>query len=698
MTFNGHRNRLGLERSPYLLQHADNPVDWYPWGNEAFAKAARENRPVFLSIGYSTCHWCHVMAHESFENPAVADLMNAAFVCVKVDREERPDIDLTYMTAARMMTGSGGWPLTLILTPDKQPFFAGAYFPREPRFGQIGLIQLIRSIQAAWSKQQTDVIKTAAQITSTIKEGMSVSPGKDLDESVIDTAFRALADTFDSREGGFGAAPKFPTPHNLSFLLRYWKRTGDLKALAMVEMTLQKMHDGGIYDHIGFGFHRYSTDAQWRVPHFEKMLYDQALLAMAYLEAFQSTQKEEYSRMAREIFEYVFRKLTAPAGGFYSAEDADSEGEEGKFYLWTVDQLTAALSAEEFDLAVKVFNIRPDVNFEDTVSGQRNGLNIIFQIGSENALAAEFGLPVAELTQNIETIRLKLFATREKRVPPFRDDKILTDWNGLMIAVLAMGARVLNDSRYAEAAKRAADFILTSARPPDRRLLHRLGCGQTAPAANLDDYAFLIYGLTELYTATFDEIYLSAALELNQDMIKHFWDGSEEGFFYTADYSENPLFRPKEIYDGATPSGNSIAMLNLLRLGRITANSELAEKAAGIGRAFYTAIQEIPSAHTQLLIALDFALGPSYEIVIVGDRQSDAVRQMLDILSRDFLPGKVVILRDTGRLSSPITDIAPWTKALRPLNNTATAYVCRQYHCELPVRDVESFKNLLGGL
>lgn len=694
--YNGHRNRLGLEKSPYLLQHADNPVDWYPWGEEAFERAAREDRPVFLSIGYSTCHWCHVMEHESFEDPAVAGLMNETFISIKVDREERPDIDMVYMTVCQMMTGSGGWPLTVLLTPDKKPFFAATYIPRETRFGRAGMLDLIPRVKEVWTSQRAEISAAAGRVVSALQETAARPSGEGLNESVLHSAFQQFSDNFDREHGGFGGAPKFPTPHNLSFLLRYWKRTGNAGALEMVEKSLQAMRNGGIYDQVGFGLHRYSTDSVWLVPHFEKMLYDQAMLTTACVEAFQATGNEEYARTAREVLEYVLRDMTAPGGGFYSAEDADSEGEEGRFYLWTMDEIQSVLSREETKLAIKVFNIHPDGNFAAEAADTRSGGNILYRSETLPETAAGLGISLPSLIEKMETVRRKLFDHREKRVHPLKDDKILTDWNGLMIGAMAKAARALNEDRYARAAGEAAGFILRELRGSDGRLLHRFRDGQAALAASLDDYAFLVHGLLELYEAVFEPGYLETALELTRDMIDRFRDPAAGGFFFSAGDSESLLVRQKEVYDGAVPSGNSIAMLDLLRLGRLTGSVDFEEKAAATGKAFSTAVSRMPTAHSQLLTALDFALGPSYEIVISsGSEQAGDAGQMLEFLRGRFIPNKVVILRREGN-SAELDRIAPWTAGYTAVNGKTTAYVCRGNQCELPVTDLSGLSRLLG--
>jgi uncharacterized protein YyaL (SSP411 family) len=691
-----NQNRLKFQKSPYLLQHADNPVDWYPWSEEAFEKATKENKPIFLSIGYSTCHWCHVMAHESFEDQEVAKLMNETFVSVKVDREERPDIDSVYMTVCQMMTGSGGWPLTIIMTPKKEPFFAATYIPRETRLGRVGILTLVPRLKELWSTRQDEVLSSATQITATLQNTTSESPGQGLNEPLIHLTYEQLLERFDEHHGGFGNAPKFPTPHNLLFLLRYWKRTGNEKALNMVEKTLQSMRRGGIYDHVGFGFHRYSTDSRWLVPHFEKMLYDQALLAITYTEAYQATKKKKYARTAHEIFTYVMRDMTSPEVVFYSAEDADSDGEEGRFYVWTEDEIYRILSPEKADLAVKLFNISADGNFADEVAGKKTGRNILYLSKSIDEIAADLSLSVPDLRARIAEIRRELFAFREKRVHPYKDNKILTDWNGLMIAALAKGAQVFDEPKYASAAKRAADFIIKNVRTSEGRLLHRYRDGEASLTAHIDDYAFLIYGLLELYEATFEVNYLEAALRLNEDLIRHFWDNENGGFYFTADDGERLLVRQKEIYDGAVPSGNSMEMLNLFRLGRITASTDFEEKAAEIGRTFYRKVRELPSAHTQLMAAADFTIGPTYEVVIAGDLKASDTRRMLGAIREIFVPNKIVVLYSNDQKPPLIEDIVPFIKDHSSIDGKATAYVCLNYNCKPPTTDISFLYKLLN--
>ncbi|MFB0562259.1 MAG: thioredoxin domain-containing protein, partial [Candidatus Lokiarchaeia archaeon] len=682
-------NKLIFEKSPYLLQHSYNPVDWNPWGEEAFERAKKEDKPIFLSIGYSTCHWCHVMERESFEDTEVAELMNETFVCIKVDREERPDIDDVYMTVCQVMTGSGGWPLTIIMKPDKKPFFAATYIPKESRFGLIGMKELIPRVKELWEKRRNEVQDSAEQVTTAIKGIAQERPGEKVGEDILHKCYDNLYEIFDNQYGGFGHGRKFPTPHNLTFLLRYWRRTGDGWALRMVEKTLQSMRLGGIYDHVGFGFHRYSVDNKWLVPHFEKMLYDQAMLVMAYTEAYQATGKEEYAQTAQEILTYVLRDMTAPEGGFYSAEDADSEGEEGKFYLWTEEEIRQILSKEEAETIIKTYNITKEGNFEEEASRKKTGKNILHLKKILPDVISDFKASPQEIKELLENARQKLFLAREKRVHPHKDDKILTDWNGLMIAALAKAAQVLENAEYLNAAERAADFILTRMFDSEGRLYHRYRDGETAIQGFLDDFAFLIYGLIELYEASFEVKYLQNAITLTDEMVKHFWDGENGGFYFAAAEAENVLVRKKEIYDGAYPSGNSVAMLNLLLLGRLTAKPEYEGKAAQIIHTFSRAVSRSPIGYTQLMGALDFAIGPSYEVVIVGNTQSDDTKTMLKTLGKKFVPNKVVLFVPSEEESPEITNLAEFTKYQSSINNEATAYVCLNYNCKLPTTDIE---------
>ena len=616
--------------------------------------------------------------------------MNEAFISVKVDREERPDIDSVYMKVCQLLTGSGGWPLTIIMTPDKRPFFASTYISKENRFGRIGMLELIPRIKGLWENSSAELEASSDRIVSSLKEPPASIQGEDLKEDTLDAAYHQLEQQFDSENGGFGISPKFPTPHNLLFLLRYWRRTGKENVLHMVEQTLQSMHRGGIFDQIGYGFHRYSTDAQWLVPHFEKMLYDQALLAMAYTEAFQITGNKDYQNTAREIFVYILRDMTSPEGAFYSAEDADSEGEEGKFYLWTTVEIQETLGQKEAELAHRMFNVQKDGNFVEETSRKKTGANILHLKKSLEEIASELKLSPKDLNKNLESIRMSLFNTRKKRARPFKDDKILTDWNGLMIAALAKGANAFNDPAYANAAHKASDFILNNMRDKEGRLFHRNRGGLSSITAFLDDYAFFIWGLIELYQTNFDVQFLQAALELNELLIKHFWDDENGGFFFTPDDGEQLLLRHKEIYDGAIPSGNSVEMLNLLHLGRLTSNPEFEEKAVQTSRIFSNYVEYSPAAFTQMMSAADFALGPTYEVVVVGHPDEDETKTMLKVLRTEFFPNKVILFIPTDKDPSAIFQIAPFTSQMASIQSKTTAYVCKNYSCQQPTTDIDT--------
>jgi uncharacterized protein YyaL (SSP411 family) len=596
-----------------------------------------------------------------------------------------------------MMTGSGGWPLNVMLTPDLKPFFATTYIPKESRFGRLGMLELIPLVQEAWLNQDEELLDVADQVAGALEESLEVSPAGELtlDETLLDTAYRQLAGRFDPQHGGFGEAPKFPSPHTLLFLLRYWERTGDEAALEIVEKTLQRMRAGGIYDQLGFGFHRYSTDAVWLVPHFEKMLYDQALLALAYTEAYQATGKPEYEHTAREIFSYVLRDMTAPSGGFYSAEDADSEGEEGKFYLWTPDEIRQILNQEDADLVISAFNVTDAGNFVDPARGEPIGTNILHLNRPLSELAKDLGMSEAELIARLDLAKQQLFAARESRIRPHKDDKVLADWNGLMIAALAKGGQVFADAAYTDAAEQAADFILEKMRDENGRLLHRYRDGEAALLANADDYAFLTWGLLELYETNFDTRHLESALRLTDEMLAHFWDEGNGGFYLTPDDGEDLLARQKQIYDGATPSGNSVAMSNLLRLARVTGRTEYEEKAVDVGHAFAQHIRRQPSAYAQLMAGVNFGVGPSYEVVIVGEAEAEDTQGMLAALRGEFIPNKVVLLRPPGE-APDIIRLAEFTKYHSLLNDQATAYVCLNHYCELPTNDVDTMLELLG--
>jgi uncharacterized protein YyaL (SSP411 family) len=686
-------NHLKYEKSPYLIQHAKNPVNWYPWGDEAFKKAKKENKPVFLSIGYSTCHWCHVMAHESFENPDVANLMNQVFVSIKVDREERPDIDGIYMTACQIMTGTGGWPLTIIMTADKKPFFAGTYFPPESGFGAIGLKDLILNVQGIWNNNREEALNSGDHIFSALKEVSKTKKGGVLGESLLEKTYEELSKVFDFENGGFGDFQKFPTPHNLMFLLRYWNRTGNKHALLMVTKTLDSMFRGGIYDHLGFGFHRYSVDKYWLIPHFEKMLYDQALIAMAYTEAYQATGNTVYKKTAKEIYEYILRDMKSSEGGFYSAEDADSEGVEGKFYLWTAEDIDNLLNKEEAEFAKTVFNISENGNFNDGFSKVSNN-NILHMKYNIDELSELLGFKSNEIVEKIENVRLKLYNARETRIHPQKDDKILADWNGLLIASLGKASQVFGDLKYSDASMAAADFILDKMCSDDK-LQHRYRDDDSGITGNLDDYSFLIWGLLELYTANFDIKYLKAAIKLNKTLLEHFWDYTNGGFYFTADYAEKVLMREKKTYDSAIPSGNSVEILNLIRIARLTEDPELEAIVVKMESTFSESIKRAVTGHTQFINALDYKIGPSYEVVIVGDPNAHDTIKMLKALNETFIPNKVLIIKDNN---NPVVanSIAESIKFKNSIDGKSTAYVCAAGSCKIPTTNVDEMLTLLG--
>ena len=631
-------NRLVHEKSPYLLQHAGNPVDWYPWGEEAFEKARAEDKPIFLSIGYATCHWCHVMERESFEDERIAGLLNEHVVCIKVDREERPDVDQVYMIVCQALTGHGGWPLSIFMTPDRKPFFAGTYFPRDERMGMPGFRDIILHLVDLWKHERGKVTGASERITGAIQPRASAAAGEMPEAGVLEAAYKHLRNSFDPTRGGFGPAPKFPSPHHLTFLLRWHARHPESEALPMVEKTLDAMRSGGIFDQVGFGFHRYSVDEQWLVPHFEKMLYDQALLAIAYCEAYQATGNPAHGQVAREVFQYLMRDMQSPEGGFYSAEDADSEGHEGLFYVWTPREVKEILGDEKGDSFCRFFDISAPGNFE-------KGKSIAHVLRPLAAMAGQLGVTEDELAAAIEEGRTKLFAEREKRIRPLRDDKILAAWNGMAIAALARGYQALGDPRLLDAARASAHFILRTLRDASGRLLRRYRQGESAHKAYADDYAFLIWGAIELYEASFESRWLTEAVELQRQMLELFWDRENGGFFYSGVDAEPLIVRDREIYDAATPSSNSAAALNLLRLAYLTSNGEWQEKAEQLLRAFSRLVSDFPSAHTHFLNAVDFALGPVREVTIVGDPETERTQEFIRAVHRPFLPNRVLMLK-----------------------------------------------------
>jgi uncharacterized protein YyaL (SSP411 family) len=675
-------NRLAQEKSPYLLQHAHNPVDWYPWGDAAFAKARDEDKPIFLSIGYSTCHWCHVMERESFEDPAIAAFLNAHFVPIKVDREERPDVDQVYMQAVMAMTGQGGWPLSVFLTTDKRPFFGGTYFPPDDRFGRPGFKRLLGALAQAWQEKRAEVGETADQLTTHLA-GASRGPraaaaaGGELGEATFELGIEQATASHDRVWGGFGRAPKFPRSHLLSFLLGAQARSENPAVLPMVELTLDRMARGGMHDHLGGGFHRYSTDERWLVSHFEKMLYDQALIARSYLEAYQVTGKREYAAVARGIFEYVRRDLRSPEGAFYSAEDADSEGEEGKFYVWTPPEIEAVLGAEQGRLFNRVYGVTAAGNFEHETS-------ILHLPRTLAEVAADEKTTPEQLASQLAVMREKLLSARGHRIRPLLDDKVLTDWNGLMIGAFAYGARALGEPAYAQAAADAARFVLDRLRTPDG-LLKRYRDGQAAGDGFLDDYAFLAWGLLELHAATQDPAHLIAARDLAQEMQQRFSDPAGGGFFFTASDSEPLLVRTKEIYDGAVPSGNAVAALVLLKLGATLADPELTRAGRAVVETFSAELQTAPLAFPQMMLALGLALGPTTEVVLAGEPANAEVIAMRSAIDRKFLPQVTVVVKAPGDAGERLGGLSPFLASLSAAGGRPTAYVCREQSCSLPV-------------
>lgn len=678
-------NRLVFEKSPYLLQHARNPIKWWPWSEEAFAEAKRLDKPVFLSVGYATCHWCHVMEHESFEDEEVAALINERFIAIKVDREERPDIDDVYMQVTQAMTGSGGWPMTVLMTPDKHPFFAGTYFPKESLAGRPGIKMLVTELHKAWVEKRDEVESTATAISEQLASMTAGSPGGDLDVTVFDTAYEQFAAQYDAKMGGFAMRPKFPVPPNLNFLMRYHLRSGKPEALEMVEKTLTEMRRGGIYDQVGFGIHRYSTDREWLVPHFEKMLYDQALVTVAYLEAYQITGKEFYARTAREILAYVERDMKSPAGGFYSAEDADSEGVEGKFYVWTNAEIREVLGEEDGEFYIETFHLTEQGNFLEEATRVRTGANIPH-------LKEEL---LDEARARVEALRLKLYEKRETRVHPFKDDKILTDWNGLMITAFAKAARILGDESYAATATKAADFVLSELRDEDGRLLKRYRQGEAGLTAHIEDYAFMVRGLLDLYETSFEVRYLEEAIALQTIADEFFLDSEKGGYFTVAKDAEQLIVRAKKLYGGAIPSGNAVSMSNLSRLYRMTGNPDYAKRNDELIRAFSGEIKEQPMVYPVALCGLDFTFGPAHEIVISGGKDDLDTRAMIEALRKEFRPNQVILLR-TPENADALAKLAPYTGTQLSINGKATAYVCRNFACKVPTNEVVTMLESVG--
>ncbi|RME61311.1 MAG: thioredoxin domain-containing protein [Caldilineae bacterium] len=678
-----HTNRLIHETSPYLLQHAHNPVDWHPWGEEALQKAQAEDKPIFLSIGYSACHWCHVMERESFEDEATARLMNELFINIKVDREERPDLDAIYMDAVQAMTGTGGWPMSVFLTPDGRPFYGGTYFPPTPRHGLPSFQQVLLAVADAYAKRRGDLEQQAERLTAALaRSGTIQAQNADLSTALLDRAIQQLGHYFDEHHGGFGSQPKFPQPMSLDFALREHARTGNLDALYMVEFTLEKMAAGGIYDHLGGGFHRYSVDAIWLTPHFEKMLYDNAQLLRTYLNAWRVTGRPLFCQVVEETVDYVLREMTAPAGGFYSTQDADSEGEEGKFFVWTPAEIEAALGQEDAALFNRAFGVTAMGNFE--------GKNILHRVASTEELARDFELAPAEVEERLTALRRKLFTVRAERVPPARDEKVLTEWNGLMIHALAEVGVALERQDALDAAVRAAHFVLEHMSQEDGRLLRSYKDGQARFNAYLEDYASMVRALIALYESTFEMRWLAEAIRLAKLMIAQFGDPQQGGFFQTGVDHEALVVRRKDFIDNATPSGNSLAADALLRLAVLTGNDEYRQQAIRIFQLMAAAMEQQPTGFGRLLCALSAYLQPSREVVIVGEPEAPATQALLREVWSRYLPTTTLALKRPQEET-----YFPLFAARTLVEGRPTAYVCENYTCRLPVTEPEALAALL---
>ncbi len=678
-------NRLIRETSPYLLQHAYNPVDWYPWGPEALAQAAALKRPILLSIGYSSCHWCHVMERESFENEAIAALMNQHFICVKVDREERPDLDEIYMQATLALNrNQGGWPMTVFLTPDQKPFFAGTYFPPTDRYGRPGFPTLLKKIAEYWEKDHDGVVAQAVNLTARLQEGAHAPSPTTVGEAELDVAVTQFAEDFDARQGGFGGAPKFPPATGLSLLLHCYQRTKDPHTLTMVRKTLDAMAAGGIYDHIGGGFARYSTDERWLVPHFEKMLYDNALLARVYVEAYQVTADETYRRVACETLDYILKEMTSPEGGFYSATDADSEGVEGKFFVWTPEDVRAAVDSDE---EARRFCAYYDV----TAGGNWEHTNVLHTAKSVEAVAKELSITAGELTETITRLRPKLYAVRAKRIAPGLDDKVITAWNGMMISAMAEAGRVFDIPRYRKAAERACDFLLTTLSTADGRLLRTYRAGTAHLNAYLEDYAYFAEGLIDTYEAGGEERYLLASVRLAERMLADFADSQHGGFFTTATGHEALIMRSREGPDGATPSGNAVAASVLARLSSHFAREDFREAATAAVRAYGRQIARYPRAFAKSLIVVDFLMSGPAEIALVGRLGDQGMESLRAAVNRTYLPNRVLAHRDSDQSATS----HPLLQGKTLIDGKAAVYVCRNFACGRPITDPNEFPSLL---
>ena len=681
-----HTNRLIDQPSPYLQQHAHNPVNWYPWGDEALQKAKDEDKPILVSIGYSSCHWCHVMERESFENEDIAAIMNEHFICIKVDREERPDLDELYMNACQMITGSGGWPLNVFLTPDLKPFYAGTYFPPDDKFGRPGWPSILQRVAEVFAEKRDEIDESAEQITAALASTPTGARGE-VDYALIDGAISQFSGSFDERWGGFGGAPKFPSSKTISLLLRQHRRTGDARSLEMATVTLDRMAQGGMYDQLGGGFHRYSVDEKWLVPHFEKMLYDNAQLADVYLEAFQATGDPYYEQIAREILDYVVREMTDAAGGFHSTTDADSEGEEGKFFVWSLDEVTDILGKKDAELFADFYEVTEGGNFEG-----HSILNIRVPL---DEFAKKRDADPDKLWKRLDAMRGELLAERVKRVPPGLDDKVLADWNGLMITAFARGYQVTGDERYRDAAIRAAEFVLTDM-SPDGRLRHAYRQGTSYLDAFLDDYAFVIAGLLDLYEATFDPKWAVEAQRLTDEAIAGFWDDASGGFYFTRADQPHLITRPKKLFDGATPGGNSIAAGALLRLARLTGNADYAKRATDTLAAVAAQAARIPRGFPALLVSVSAHLDAPTEVVIAGAPGDAETQALVAAARKPFIPNRLVVVADPTADGAAISGVLSVTQAKGLVDGKPAAYVCDARGCLRPTTSPDELADLLA--
>ena len=711
----GHTNRLAQEKSPYLLQHAHNPVDWYPWGEEAFAKARRENKPIFLSVGYSTCHWCHVMAHESFESEEVAAIMNREFVNIKVDREERPDVDRVYMTFVQATTGGGGWPMSVWLTPDLKPFVGGTYFPPEDRYGQPGFKKVLERIATAWKENHDKIVEQGANIVAALRESQSAATAEGkIDAASLDAAYKQLDSSYDPREGGFGNAPKFPRPVTLNFLTRFYgrdpKSESGKQALEMTLFTLRKMAAGGMHDHLGGGFHRYSVDRYWHVPHFEKMLYDQAQLAVAYLDAFQITHDRQYELVARDILDYVARDMTSKEGGFFSAEDADSpvvagigdpgpkKNAEGAFYIWPKKEIDAALgdAAEIFDFH---YGVQSHGNAPEGSDPQDEfrGKNVLIERHTIAETAKQFKESEDAIRQSLARSREILFAIRAKRPRPHLDDKIIAAWNGLMISAYARAAQALDEPRYFEIAVHAAKFLQANLYDSSRNILYRnYREGRSDIEAFADDYAFVIQGLLDLYEASFDVEWLKFAIQLQETQDRLFFDEKNGGYFSTSGKDQSVFLRMKDDNDGAEPAASSVAALNLLRLAQFRDDREMEDRAKKTIYAFTPTLSHFASAMPQMLVALDYSLSKPRQIVIAGKKDAPDTKALLKEVHRHFLPKTIVLLADGAEGQKYLAEKNEAIRAMSLVDGKPATYVCENFTCKAPVTEPQALAELLN--